>query len=65
MAPHLTPSELDFIHVKDKAGKTVYEICSLLHHRRARQGIPSPDLTNVRNTVKGVTYKCGRKERRG
>ena len=41
------------------------EVHALLEKKRARQGLDTPNLTNVRKAFKGKTYKRGRQETRG
>ena len=65
MAPHMSPSELDFIQTKFPAGKTPAQVHKLLETRRGRKGMAAPDLTNIRKALKGLTYKRGLKETRG
>ena len=65
MAPHLTGQELDFVHSQSQLGKTPTAIHGLLAVQRARKGMATPDLTNVRKVIKGKTYKRGRTETRG
>jgi hypothetical protein len=65
MAPHLTAQELD--HMREMLGKrkTPTEIHTWLVKTRSRKGILAPNLTNVRKTLKGNTYKSGTAETRG
>ena len=65
MAPHLTAQELD--HMREMLGKrkTPTEIHTWLVKTRSRKGILAPNLTNVRKTLKGNTYKSGMAETRG
>ena len=65
MAPHLTKKEIDTLRVKFGEGKTPIEIHTWLEKARRRQGIDSPDLTNVRKVLKGNTYKANVLEARG
>ena len=65
MAPHLTAAELDFVQKKDQLGKTPVQIHALLTPRRSRRGVATPDLTNLRKAIKGMTYRRGIKETRG
>lgn len=65
MAPHLSPSELDFIHLKSQAGLTPIEIHARLSSQRAKRRVEAPHLTNVRKAIKGLSYKRGRVETRG
>ena len=65
MAPHLTGQELDFIHSRSALGKTPTEVHGLLAKQRARKGLATPDLTNLRKVIKGKTYKRGHTETRG
>ena len=65
MAPHLTLAELDFLQVKQKAGKTPIQIHSLLVSLRKRKRIEAPHLTKVRKALKGITYKRSAAETRG
>ena len=53
------------VHSKVSAGKTPGEVLELVEARRARQGVPAPNITNIRKAIKGKTYKHGRKETRG
>ena len=65
MAPHLTKKEIDTLRVKSGEGKTPIEIHTWLEKARRRQGIGSPNLTNVRKLLNGKTYKGNVREARG
>ena len=65
MAPHLTKKEIDTLRVKSGEGKTPIEIHTWLEKARRRQGIESPNLTNVRKLLNGKTYKGNVREARG
>jgi transposase len=59
----LSAEELDF--VTGQIGKTPIEVHKALSTKRARKGVPAPNLTNVRKVLKGLTYKRGGVETRG
>ena len=65
MAPHLSPAELDWMQKLDRSGKTPVQIHASLTARRSRRHVASPNLTNIRKAIKGLTYKRGPKETRG
>ena len=65
MAPHLTKQEIDTLRVKSGEGKTPIQIHTWFEKARRRQGIESPNLTNVRKLLKGNTYKGNVLEVRG
>ena len=65
MAPHLSPAELDWMQKLDRSGKTPVQIHASLTARRSRRHVVSPNLTNIRKAIKGLTYKRGPKETRG
>ena len=65
MAPHLTPSELDFIQEKERLGKDVLDIYVALKSRREKKCIAAPHITNFRKLMKGKTYKRNQTETRG
>jgi hypothetical protein len=60
MPVHLSAEELDFVN--GQIGKTPIEVHKAL---RARKGVPVPNLTNVQEVLKGLTYKRGGIETRG
>jgi hypothetical protein len=63
MPVHLSAEELDFVN--GQIGKTPIEVHKALSTKRARKGVPAPNLTNVRKVLKGLTYKRGGVETRG
>jgi hypothetical protein len=63
MPVHLSAEELDFVN--GQIGKTPIEVHKALGTKRARKGVPAPNLTNVRKVLKGLTYKRGGVETRG
>ena len=65
MTTHLTPAELDCMFQQQRKGMTPVDIHKSLVTKRGRRGKTAPDLTNVRNVLKGKTYKRGAKETRG
>jgi hypothetical protein len=65
MAPHLSPTELDFIFAQVRLGKTMQEIRGSLGSKRARRGLKPPGLSTVRKAAKGVTHKRSVVETRG
>ena len=65
MAPHLTPSELDFMMAKQEQGKSPTEIHALVSQKRERQGLATPHLPHFREALRGKSYKRSRKETRG
>ena len=65
MAPHLTPSELDFLQQHAALGTAPKEVHRLLKVKRGRRKTTAPHLTRVRKALKGLSYRRGVKETRG
>ena len=65
MAPHLQPKELDLLRYwSGKLKLTPSKVCSKLKEYREARGVVSPNITNVRKALKGLTYKrCGPEKR--
>ena len=65
MAPHLTPSELDFVFALESRGTAPVDIHTALTRRRNRVGVATPTLKRFRDALRGSTYRRSRKETRG
>ena len=65
MAPHLTPGELDKLQEMGHAGKTPDEARAWLRKQRAKAGVKTPTVNNVRRAMAGKTFKRGGMETRG
>ena len=65
MAPHLADSELNYVFALKEKGLAPTAIHKKLVARRAKKGVPTPSLPNLRRTLKGKSYKRGKVETRG
>ena len=66
MGRHLTAAELDRAHRLQGQGKLPTEIHAAINASRMRRKPPerAPHLTNIRNALKGTTFRRGKKETR-
>ena len=65
MAPHLMPAEIDFLLKMAARGENAVTLHRRLAAQRARRGMESPNVTNIRKLLKGATYNRGATETRG
>ena len=60
----MNAKEIDCIHDRAKKGDTPVTIHAKLSTLRARKNVESPDITNIRKTLKGKTYRRSKIETR-
>ena len=65
MAPHLSSDELDQMFRLHSEGQSPKQVHAWLLDARTARGVETPNLTNVRKALKGVSYRRGQVETRG